>query len=682
MPFDDGIKTVSGSIAHTDDAATKVPFVSVKCGIKPTLTGVTEIDCTLLKKNFFSYDLQLYNGYWLNNTFNGNGQPVSYASATGWHFYKIPVKEGDKITCSGMQALGGVYCAFFKDTPDNIVSMFLNGSTNGTRTVPTGANFVGIEINRGGTPQRDPKTEFPNAQLEISASATAYEVYSATLHHVELGRTVHGGSGDVANGVGTETYSTKIIFDGSNDEVWQKHGSIASWFFIDHFFSNAYADNSKDDFILSSWGTQRKYNNVGGLSNGDFSYGENERFVIKNTDFTEVADFKEWLSNNPISIVYKLATPTDFTFTPITPTPETVGKVNNVYCNTGNTEVTYYDNAHGFSEVTVNKTGKNLFDISKVATTGTTAGISWSVSGNEITISGTATTSGWKTFVEFKLPHKGTYHFHMNATGNVGYFLRGWTQLVGKDVTEVCNDPSQTYRIAIAVATSGQSYSGTISEIQIEVGDSYTEYEPYEAVSKTAKFHRIVYGGQADVVKGTCEPKNLLKLYLYRTSHLGVNFSLTDDGLLHMEGTNTSTTGSAFSGGNYSTYDDCPWKFSAGTYTASSIVSADLSKIGSVNLLIRTKSDNVQTTYYLKDAPKTFTVNEDFGAWFWASVLKTETVNCDVGVQLEKGSTASDFAPHFDPFTFPPISISTDEGENTLFANDGDSAITYRRAVD
>ena len=51
-------------------------------------------------------------------------------------------------------------------------------------------------------------------------------------------------------------------------------------------------------------------------------------------------------------------------------------------------------------------------------------------------------------------------------------------------------------------------------------------------------------------------------------------------------------------------------------------------------------------------------------------------------VQLEVSPSASDYTPYFDPFTFPPISMETDEGENTLFATEGDSAITYRKAVD
>lgn len=140
--------------------------------------------------------------------------------------------------------------------------------------------------------------------------------------------------------------------------------------------------------------------------------------------------------------------------------------------------------------------------------------------------------------------------------------------------------------------------------------------------------------------------KNLLNLYLERTSNLGVNFSLTQDGKMHLEGTNTSTTSSAFTGGNFSTYEACPWKFSAGTYMFSTTVPSSNAEIGSVVFSIRTKTDNTLRTFNAKSRAVTVTVDDDFGGWFWISVLKEKTVNIDVGLQLEKGSTATSWTPY------------------------------------
>lgn len=140
--------------------------------------------------------------------------------------------------------------------------------------------------------------------------------------------------------------------------------------------------------------------------------------------------------------------------------------------------------------------------------------------------------------------------------------------------------------------------------------------------------------------------KNLLNLYLERTSNLGVNFSLTQDGKMHLEGTNTSTTSSAFTGGNFSTYEACPWKFSAGTYMFSATVPSSNAEIGSVMFSTRTKTDNTLRTFNAKSGAVTVTIDDDFGGWFWISVLKEKTVNIDVGLQLEKGSTATSWTPY------------------------------------
>jgi hypothetical protein len=71
--------------------------------------------------------------------------------------------------------------------------------------------------------------------------------------------------------------------------------------------------------------------------------------------------------------------------------------------------------------------------------------------------------------------------------------------------------------------------------------------------------------------------------------------------------------------------------------------------------------------------------------WAWVFLDGTDTGTlADMldSVQIEKGSSATEYVPGFTPFSFPPISINTTEGENTLFANEGGSAITYRKAVD
>lgn len=140
--------------------------------------------------------------------------------------------------------------------------------------------------------------------------------------------------------------------------------------------------------------------------------------------------------------------------------------------------------------------------------------------------------------------------------------------------------------------------------------------------------------------------KNLLELYRARTSYNGIDFSLTTDGKIHAQGTNSSGS-TSYSGGDYSTYDGCPWHFPAGTYTISCTVPRSNTEIGTVSFMLRRQSDNGQQTYnQLKNGSSTFTIDEPFGAWFWFSVLNGKTVDIDVGLQLEKGSTATSWTPY------------------------------------
>ena len=56
---------------------------------------------------------------------------------------------------------------------------------------------------------------------------------------------------------------------------------------------------------------------------------------------------------------------------------------------------------------------------------------------------------------------------------------------------------------------SGHPFFADIVNLQIEKSASPTAYEAYSGVSQTAYLHKVIYGGQADVVRGTAKPKNL-----------------------------------------------------------------------------------------------------------------------------------------------------------------------------
>ncbi len=112
----------------------------------------------------------------------------------------------------------------------------------------------------------------------------------------------------------------KLVLNGS--ENWTAHGSIASWFFWDGI-TDGFVDNTISGYALSNYFTQKAYNTVTSLNNGEFAYGQvagstRKRFVIKDTDYTTVGDFKSWLSTHNTIVYYVLATPTDTEITDVT----------------------------------------------------------------------------------------------------------------------------------------------------------------------------------------------------------------------------------------------------------------------------------------------------------------------------------------------------------------------------
>lgn len=190
----------------------------------------------------------------------------------------------------------------------------------------------------------------------------------------------------------------------------------------------------------------------------------------------------------------------------------------------------------GQTGATVYRTGKNLFDISNVPTTGSIGGISWAVNGNTITCDGTATYDGWKVVYSFRLPKVGTYHFHMDTTGNIGSFLNGYTRL-GTDSVVVCTSTDTIYRIGIASVQTGQTYSGTISDIQIELGTTATAYEPYTGTTIPVSWETeagTVYGGELDVVSGVLTLDKGYRLFTGAASEDWLHYTISTGDLFRI----------------------------------------------------------------------------------------------------------------------------------------------------
>lgn len=162
-----------------------------------------------------------------------------------------------------------------------------------------------------------------------------------TQYTVSLGRTIYGGEADIVNGVGKDT-CTKIKISDLN---WTYYTAGTSPIFYANNVPNmkTYARAEMPNIVIDGYTTRTAHsrsNLSANMANMECSAIENAQTItFRNDTYTSVSDMLSDIGDE--YIVYEVATPTDFTFTPISPTPETALGMNNFWADEGDSEVTY-----------------------------------------------------------------------------------------------------------------------------------------------------------------------------------------------------------------------------------------------------------------------------------------------------------------------------------------------------
>jgi hypothetical protein len=124
----------------------------------------------------------------------------------------------------------------------------------------------------------------------------------------------------------------KLVLTGQ--ESWNIHSTIASWFYVDELFIPVLPTDTKSniDMICSHYTIVPYYKaNADTLVSGESTFGHPgggsiNRFIIKDTNYTTVADFQTYLqqqydAGTPVTVWYVLTNTVTETFTaPIIPT--------------------------------------------------------------------------------------------------------------------------------------------------------------------------------------------------------------------------------------------------------------------------------------------------------------------------------------------------------------------------
>ena len=333
-------KTASGSVASITDGADRVPLKNWGVTVA-NLSGVSSVVCTQAGKNLLEKDIVRYSNSLatLSNCFAIHKGTYTVtigtvANANNWRL-SVLLMDGN-----GTALTDNAY------KPSNDLQLATNRWLYGSNTtikvftvnIVTDC-YVRFFIELGDTSS---STTVTDSYLESGSTSTTYTPYVApTVTTVSLGRTIHGGSVDVVAGTGTDLYRL-ITFDGTQ--------AVLSG----NYNTGGYVQYSCAALGIDPDINIKLYDLQPGLyvdaTTGSYRVNSFESGGIKRIRFNDerlgdtITSKDEWnanLAQNPVTIAYPLATPETFTFTPISPTPETPLGASNWWADAGDSSVTY-----------------------------------------------------------------------------------------------------------------------------------------------------------------------------------------------------------------------------------------------------------------------------------------------------------------------------------------------------
>lgn len=346
------IRTASGTIAHFEDGAEDVPMKSLTANIVPIqsgtgtpspsnprpITGTDELTLTQTGKNIFSIIPKLEelhitysvdNDGWITLPTISQASSALYASPS-----KIPLLNNGSalfLIDAERSTATNVRLRLYKD--GTAVTETPSGNNPVNRREDFSFNEVGLNWSQSGS------ATFKIVIVNAPTIETTYEPYNAETYTFDLGQEIMGGTADCVGGVG-EKKRAKIVLDGTTDPTrvnWRPQTNTIGWLYDYSLTSNKIVTSSVLPNLLADTQSTKTYSDlfnndiegVGVYTSSD--YGLVVR--VADTSLTTKEAINTYLSNNPITIVFELATPTEYTFTG-QPINSYLG-VNNLYTDSG-----------------------------------------------------------------------------------------------------------------------------------------------------------------------------------------------------------------------------------------------------------------------------------------------------------------------------------------------------------
>ena len=269
---------------------------------------------------------------------NGTAEAV-----IGFTVFKMDVIPGEKYTAK-FEGLGGTISGNLRAYNGSTYKEMIRQSTADGSVTFTAGDWTHVDFR----PTVANGTQITN-QI-VKAAITHGESEPDMVAHVQTvlpvswqteAGTVYGGKCTV-NADGSVTVvadRVSIEYDGSSDEVWREYGAGSS-----HYCVVACPTGKQVGYQKSICNEFANVNSA--FSSTEYGiYSDhpsliNTYFRMPNSSVTSLAEFKAWIAQNPIQLVYELAEPIVTVLPSVTALRSLLG-INNVWADCGNVAVEY-----------------------------------------------------------------------------------------------------------------------------------------------------------------------------------------------------------------------------------------------------------------------------------------------------------------------------------------------------
>lgn len=343
--------TIPAAIASFSNGGEDMPIKSLKCTIVPVqegtgdpapdnvrpITGWDGVNVVRTGKNLLKTTVETYTKNGITLTRNSDGTYHVYGTPTGTADFNlapsIDLVLGESYILSGCPANGG--------SNKYKLDLYMSGSPtdygNGASFTSSASSALPRIVVYEGAGTVD-LTFSPMLRL-ASMSDETYEPYSADSHSLSFPSTVYGGWVDVVKG---ELHVTQEYAD-LGDLTWTYYTGGTNPIFISSMVTgmisgvkNAIPDCISEMFTLTASNDRSALAET--LQNGQFTLLNGySAFVIRYDAYTDKDTFKTAMDG--VKAVFKLSAEAVYDLDPVTIT--TLLGYNNVYCDTGTTEVEY-----------------------------------------------------------------------------------------------------------------------------------------------------------------------------------------------------------------------------------------------------------------------------------------------------------------------------------------------------